>query len=172
MAEPAAGVRPFSTPAQPEPGAPPPVNPRRGRFMTTPPKWYRPVAITALIWNLLGCAAYLSDVMMSPEAAAALSPEQQALYASRTLWAVSATAIAVWAGALGSLGLVVRRRWATPVLMLSLAGVVVQDIGLFVVTNGAAAGGAVALTLQGLVLVVAIGLVFLGRTAAARAWVS
>ena len=31
------------------------------------------VAIVALLWNLLGCVAYLSDVTMSPEAIAQMS---------------------------------------------------------------------------------------------------
>jgi hypothetical protein len=140
--------------------------------MRTLPKWYRPVAITALIWNLLGCAAYLADVMLTPEDIAAMSPEQQALYASRAAWAVAATAIAVWGGALGCLGLLLRKRWATPVLMASLAGVVVQDVGLFLVAGGAALAGPTVLVLQGLVLAVAVGLVFLGRKAAEREWIA
>ena len=140
--------------------------------MTTLPKWYRPVAVTAFIWNLLGCAAYLADVMLTPEDIAAMPPETQALYASRAAWAVSATAIAVWGGALGSLGLILRKRWATPVLMASLAGVVVQDVGLFLVADAAALAGPTAMVLQGLVLAVAVGLVLLGRKAAERGWIS
>src|SRR4051794_3693982 len=30
----------------------------RGEIMTTTPKWYVPVAILALLWNLFGCWAY------------------------------------------------------------------------------------------------------------------
>lgn len=140
--------------------------------MTTPPKWFRPVAVVALLWNLLGCAAYLADVSLSPERVAAMSEAQQALYASRTWWGVSATAVAVWGGALGSLLLVLRRRWATGVLMASLAGVVVQDVGIFVVAGDAAPANAAALGLQGFVLLVAVALVVLGRRASAAGWMS
>ncbi|GMV06639.1 MAG: hypothetical protein AMXMBFR53_29150 [Gemmatimonadota bacterium] len=140
--------------------------------MTTPPKWFRPVAVVALLWNLLGCAAYLADVSISPERVAAMSEAQQALYASRTWWGVSATAIAVWGGALGSLLLVLRRRWATGVLVASLAGVVVQDVGIFVVAGDAAPANALALGLQGFVLLVAVALVVLGRRASAAGWMS
>jgi len=62
--------------------------------MTSPPKWYLPVTIFALLWNLLGCIAYLSDVMLTPEDVARMSVAQQSLYASRSAWAVAATAIA------------------------------------------------------------------------------
>lgn len=138
--------------------------------MQTIPRWYLPVTILALLWNLIGCAAYLSDVMLSAEDVARLSPDQQALYAARPAWAVAATATAVWGGAVGSLGLILRRRWALPFLVASLLGVIVQDVGLFVMNDAAALGGAAVVGLQGLVLVIAIGLVWLARMAAGRRW--
>jgi hypothetical protein len=135
-----------------------------------PPKWYLPIAVVALLWNLMGCAAYLSDVRLTAEDIAKLTPEMQALYAARPAWAVGATAIAVFAGALGSLGLVLRRRWATPLLVASLAGVVVQDLWLFLLSNSAAVAGPVVYVMQGLVFLIAVGLVLLARRAAASGW--
>ena len=73
--------------------------------MSSSPKWFRPVAVIALLWNLAGCAAYLADVSLSPAQISAMSPAQQALYAERPAWSVAATAIAVWVGAAGCLGL-------------------------------------------------------------------
>lgn len=140
--------------------------------MTPVPSWFKPVAIVALLWNLIGCVAYLSDVTISPEAVAQMTPEQQALYNSRPGWAVSATAIAVWGGALGCIGLFLRKRWAVPLLVASLAGVVVQDLALFVLSNAAAVAGAAAYVLQGLVLAIAIGLVILARKAASHGWLT
>lgn len=140
--------------------------------MAAIPKWYTPVAVLALLWNLIGCAAYLSDVMMTSEAVAQLPAEQQALYAARPTWAVAATATAVWAGALGSLGLVMRKRWAMPLLLASLAGIVVQDVGLFVLTGAAAQADPSVYPLQGLVLVIGIALVQLARKASSAGWLS
>ncbi len=138
--------------------------------MTTHPTWYTPVAWVALIWNLLGCAAYLADVMLTPEDVARMTPDQQMLYASRTSWAVAATAIAVWFGAAGSLGLILRQRWALPLLVASLFGLLVQDFGLFFLTNVSA--DVAVFVIQGLVLLIAIGLVQLARTAIARGWMT
>lgn len=138
---------------------------------TPRPKWYMPTAVTALFWNLLGCAAYLSDVTLSADDVSAMNAAQQALYASRPTWAVAATAIAVWGGAAGCVGLILGKRWATPVLVVSLGGVVVQDIGLFVLTEAGSMAGPTALALQGLVLVVAVLLVALGRVATSRGWI-
>lgn len=140
--------------------------------MNKAPKWYMPVAIVALLWNLIGCAAYLADVTLTPEDVAKMSAAQQALYNSRPAWAVAATAIAVWGGAAGCVGLILRRRWATPLLIASLAGVIVQDIGLFGMTDVVAQEGPKVLVLQGLVLLIAIGLVLLARKATARGWLA
>lgn len=140
--------------------------------MTQTPKWYMPVTVLALLWNLIGCAAYLSDVMMTPEAVAQLPADQQALYAARPAWAVAAYAIAVWGGALGSLGLVLKKRWASPLLMASVAGLVVQDLALFVLSPAAASVSPVAYVLQGLVFLIALALVRLAGTASARGWLS
>jgi hypothetical protein len=139
--------------------------------MNPAPRWFLPVAIVALLWNVIGCAAYLQDVMLTPDDIAKLTADQQALHAARPGWSVAATAVAVWAGALGSLGLVLRRRWATPLLIASLAGVILQDIGLFAM-SGTAQVPSAAFVLQGLVLAIAIGLVLLARKATARGWLA
>ncbi|HEX7769421.1 MAG TPA: hypothetical protein VF422_05275 [Dokdonella sp.] len=140
--------------------------------MSKPPAWFLPVAIVALLWNLLGCFAFASDLMLTPADIAKLEPGQQALYAARPGWAVAATAAAVIGGALGCLGLILRKRWAMPLFVVSLAGVVLQDIGLFALADGASLAGPVALALQGVVLLVAIGLVLLARTAIRRQWIA
>jgi len=136
------------------------------------PKWFRPVAVVALLWNLLGCAAYLSDVMLKLEDIAKMSAAQQAMYHARPAWSIAATAIAVWIGAAGCVGLIMRKRWATPLLIVSLAGVLGQDISLFALSGSAAQAGTVAFVLQGLVLLIAVGLVLLGRKAAAHGWIA
>jgi hypothetical protein len=140
--------------------------------MDTAPKWYMPTAVAALLWNLLGCYAYLADVTLTAEDIAKLSTAQQAMYAARPAWAVAVFAIAVWGGALGSLGLVLRKRWAQPLLIASLVAVILQDVVLFMVARAATQAGPTAFVLQGLVLVIAIVLVLLGRKATARGWIN
>ncbi|NKB88731.1 MAG: hypothetical protein GKS06_10970 [Acidobacteria bacterium] len=140
--------------------------------MTATPKWYMPVVVVALLWNLLGCFAYLSDVMLSADALAAMPDAQRAIYEARPIWAVSATAIAVWGGALGCIGLLLKKSWANPALIASLVGIVVQDLNLFVLTDAAAQAGGAAYGLQGMVLIVGIALVVLGRRAVREGWIA
>lgn len=134
------------------------------------PTWFKVVAVLALIWNLLGCFAFFSDLRLSPEDLAQLPEAQQALYAARPGWAVAATAIAVLVGALGSIGLLLRKKWAFPVLLVSLLGILVQDFGLFVLAEGVSLAGNVAVIMQAVVLAVGIGLVQLSRKGIARGW--
>jgi hypothetical protein len=138
--------------------------------MTRAPKWLLPVAVAALLWNLMGCAAYLMDAMATPEDVAKLSAVEQAMYASRPGWSVAGTAIAVWGGALGCLGLSFRKRWALPLLILSLLGVIVQDIWMFGMSAEGRASGSTVFALQGLVMVVAVALVWLANMASRKGW--
>ena len=134
------------------------------------PTWFKIVAVMALLWNLLGCFAFFSDLRLSPEDLAKLPEAQQALYAARPGWAVAATAVAVFGGVLGSIGLLLGKKWALPTLVLSLLGILVQDFGLFVLAKGASLAGPVAIVIQGIVLAIGVGLVLLSRKGIARGW--
>lgn len=134
------------------------------------PTWLKVVAVVALLWNLLGLFAFFADLRLSPEDVAALPEAQRALYSARPGWAVASTAAAVSFGVLGSLGLLLGRKWALPVFIVSLLGVLVQDFGLFVLAGGVSLAGPVVLALQAVVLVVAVGLVVLSRKGISRGW--
>ncbi len=134
------------------------------------PKWFAIVAALALLWNLLGCIAFATDLLLSAEDVAKLPAARQALYDARPGWAVAATALAVLGGVLGCVGLLVRKKWAFLVLVLSLGGILVQDYGLFVLVDGALLAGPVAVVMQSLVLAIGIGLVLLSGKAIARGW--
>lgn len=136
----------------------------------TRPKWFMPVAIVALLWNLIGCAAYLMDVTLTPEAVAAMTPDQQALYAARPMWAVAVYAIAVWGGALGCVGLLMKKRWAKGPLLASLLGLIAQDIALFGMSPVAIEASVYAL--QGMVLVIAVLLLLLANKATRAGWLT
>ena len=138
--------------------------------MNTSPTWLKVVAVLALLWNLLGCLAFFMDLRMSPEDVASLPEAQQALYAARPAWAVVATAVAVFGGVLGCIGLLLGRKWAFVVLLLSLIGIIVQDFGLFILADGASLAGPVAVVMQAIVLVIGIVLVALSRKGIARGW--
>jgi len=140
--------------------------------VSKPPLWFTLLAGLALLWNLAGLLAVVSDLRLSAADIAALPVEQQAMYAARPLWSVVASVIAVVGGTLGCLALLLRKRWSLALLYLSLVGVVFQDIGIFLISGALRFGNPVALVLQSVVLAIAIGLIALARRATARSWLS
>lgn len=140
--------------------------------MKKPPLWFTVVVAVALLWNILGLLAVLADLRLSPADIAALPAQQQELYKARPLWSVGASIVAVVAGTLGCLVLLLRKRAALVLLYASLLGVVLQDIGIFLVAGAARLAGPVPFILQGLVLVISVGLVFLAHRAASRDWLT
>lgn len=134
------------------------------------PKWFLIVGIVALIWNLMGVAAYVMQVMMTPQDLAALPEAQRAVYEVTPAWATAAFAIAVNFGALGCLLLILKRKLAFPVLLLSLLGVVAQMTYVFLLSNSFEVFGPGGMIMPFMVLVVAIYLVTLARSATTKGW--
>lgn len=140
--------------------------------MTATPKWFKPVAVVALLWNLIGCVAFVMDLRLTPEDIAKLSVAQQAMYAARPVWSVVATGVAVCGGALGCIGLALGKRWSYPLLVLSLLGVILQDVSLFAMSGALSPAGSTAVVLQCIVLAIALGLVLLASKATRNGWLS
>lgn len=140
--------------------------------MSTAPKWFKIVAGVALLWNLIGCLAFASDLMLTPEDVAEMSEAQQTLYETRPGWALAGTAVAVIGGALGCLGLLMGKAWSKVVLILSVLGLIAQDIALFVLVNGYALAGSPVLILQTIVLVIGICLVALSHQGIKAGWLT
>ncbi|MEP3227446.1 MAG: hypothetical protein ABJO01_15825 [Parasphingorhabdus sp.] len=97
----------------------------------TPPIWYWLVGIFALLWNGAGVAAYVAEFTMSAQDFAQLSKVEQDLYAARPFWASAAFAVAVIAGFIGSVMLLLRKPIAIRLLLLSLLAVIVQFSSFF-----------------------------------------
>jgi uncharacterized membrane protein len=135
-----------------------------------PPKWFWIVSAIALLWNLMGIGAYLSQVMMSPEKIAEAYGQVQAeLIAVQPAWYTAVFALAVFGGALGCLGLLLRKNWAMWFLLLSLICVIIQNI--YFAMSGAfehVHGGAWVMTLM--IPIIAVLLVLLARKAKASGW--
>ncbi len=142
------------------------------RMSNKPTRWFWILAIAALVWNLLGVMAYVMQVSMTEEALALLPEDQRVLYETVPAWATAAFAIAVFAGAVGCIALLLRKSWATPLLVLSLAGVLVQMFHSFFLSDALEVYGSSGMVMPILVLVIAVWLVGFSRSAAAKGWLS
>ena len=84
--------------------------------------WYMVAAIASVLFMLVACAGYLLTVTVDP---AALPIDQRAMVEAQPMWMMAAYAIAVWVGLAGSVLLVLRRKLAEPLLLVSLVAAVV-----------------------------------------------
>ena len=75
-----------------------------------PATWFWIVSTIALVWNLMGVMAYITQVTMSPETLQAMPEPKRALYVSIPMWATGAFAFAVWGGAAGCVLLLLRKK--------------------------------------------------------------
>ena len=83
--------------------------------------WFWAGAIAVLVFMGIGVAGYLMTVTVDP---ATLPADQQAMLAAQPTWMIACYAIAVWSGLAGAVLLLLRRKLAVPVLLVSLIGAI------------------------------------------------
>ena len=141
------------------------------RASTTVPKWFWIVSVVLLLWNLMGLAVF--GIMMSmignAEAmtAANLNDEQQALINATPSWVNIAFAVAVIFGVLGCIALLLRRKFAITLFVISLLGVLAQNTYVFFMSNSVELMG---VGLAPIVILIAILLIPFSMFCAGKGW--
>lgn len=130
------------------------------------------ISIIALIWNLMGVFAYIAQVNMSDEIIAALPEAERALYENVPAWVTGAFAIAVFGGALGCILLLLRKKLATSVLIISLIGIIAQMIYNFGMSKAAEVYGPGGMVMPAMVVLIGVFLVWYAKQATAKGWLS
>ena len=92
------------------------------------PKWYWTLAIIFALWNLMGVISFFLHTFISAEAMQALPAAEQDIYNSYPLWTKIVFAVAVLGGAIGSIGLLMKKKWAKPAFIVSLLAIIPQMI--------------------------------------------
>lgn len=128
--------------------------------------------LAALVWNLIGAAMWYLQVNMSAGQLAAMTDAQRQVYEATPAWLNIAFAVAVFAGVLGALGMLLKKKWAATMFLLSLTGLLVQLIGAYVVTPAWAAYGMAGLAMPAVLLAIALFLLWYANRAQARGWLS
>ena len=137
---------------------------------TRVPASFRIVSILGLLWNLVGVTMFFLQTGLAAEEIAAMPEAQRVVYEAMPSWLAVFYGLSVFAGALGSLGLVLRRRWATPLLAVSLVSVLVQMVAVYALTPAWQASGASGLPMTFVITGIAAFLLWYARRASARGW--
>jgi hypothetical protein len=137
-----------------------------------PPAWFWIVAVLGLLWEAFGVATYLMHVGVLPMDTSGMSEAETQLSENMPTWATAAYAVAVFAGLIGALGLVLRKGWSRTLLFLSLLALLVQ-FGWWVLLSGAMEViGPSMMTMPAIVIVVGVILVLFANHAAKRGWLT
>ena len=134
------------------------------------PIWFWIISGIALLWNIMGLIAFYSQVTMSEETLAAMDPADQAMYENIPVWVMAAFATAVIAGTIGALGLLLRKKWAYPVFLVSLLGVIIQQIHIFFLSGIMKNAEVGTVIMPAMILLIAILLLFYSKRMIRQGW--
>lgn len=145
-----------------------------GEINNKPSTAYWIISAVLLVWNIIGLMFYYQQSTLTPEimADAGLTAQQIAHITNTPAWGHSGYAIAVNAGVLGAILLLLRKAWAMPLFVLSLLGALVQDLDAMVLRDGIEAWGTTALILPVIVVLICLFEIAYSRSAKAKGWLS
>jgi hypothetical protein len=134
------------------------------------PAWFWIVAILALLFEAFGCYAYLTDVTRTADELARLPIDERSLREATPWWIYAAYASAVWIGLGGAILLLMRRRHAEMLLLISLLALIVQFAGVLFVPDLREDTPPDAFTLPIVITVIAYGIWHFSRHARKQGW--
>lgn len=126
------------------------------------------VAGLGVLWNLVGAFDYVMTQTRNEAYMGQFTPEQLEYFYGFPAWVVALWALAVWGGLLGTILLLLRKRLAVPVLLISFLAMIATSLHNFVLSNGLEVIGGVGLAFSGLIFLIALGLWLYGRAMARR----
>lgn len=136
-----------------------------------PPIWFWIVSVLALVWNAMGVNAYLQQAYDTEAHRSQYTAEQLQAMAEQPSWYTAAFAIAVFAGTLGCIALLIRRKIAKPLFILSLIAVLVQLYHNLIMTSAIQDAGTFGMVMAIMIPIIAILLIMLAKKAASNGWI-
>ena len=131
-----------------------------------PPAYFWVVSIIALIWNAFAVYQYLIQAFTTTDQRDQLSNTDPYLYADLPTWYISLLAIAVFAGLLAAISLLIRKRWAYFLFIISFLATGFQQFYVLTEINPRD----IFLSLSS--IVIAIFLVWFSKRSITRGWLN
>lgn len=102
----------------------------RAESASTVPAWYWLMAIACLLFEGAGALLFANSMTLD---ANSLPLDQRAIFEATPKWMTFTWGVAITAGVLGAIGLLLRRKFAQSLLLISVLAVAIQFSGLFLV---------------------------------------
>ena len=94
------------------------------------------VGVIALLWNAVGALDFVMTQTKNEAYMSSFTPEQLEFFFGFPAWVVAAWAVAIWGGVIGSVLLLLRKRFAVQLFLVSLAAMVITTIQNYVLSDG------------------------------------
>jgi len=114
--------------------------------------------------------AFFMRVSMTEAAIKTIPENQQHLYRDMPLWVNMVFACEVFSGTLGGLSLLLRKKWALPLFVISLLGVVAQTSNIWFLTDAISVMGVSAVLMPIVAIIIGAAMVLLARSAIPKGW--
>lgn len=141
--------------------------------MTTkvkPPTWFWVVSVIALLWNLVGVMNYLMQAFNQVALLESMNQAQREAFEGIPAWATAAFAVAVFSGTIGCIGLLVRKKWARPLFIISLIAAVAQFIHWLFISNAVEAFGPSTYAMPVIVILIGLYLISFSKKGITKGW--
>ena len=126
------------------------------------------VGIVALIWSLMGAMDYVMTETKNEAYMSQFTPEQLEFFYNFPTWLIAFWAIAVWGAVLGAVLLLMRKKLAVSVLLVSFLCMAVTAVHNYGFAGGADIVGGMGLFFSAVIFVVALALVIYARSMARK----
>jgi len=134
----------------------------------TAPRHLLVVGILALLWNAMGAFDYVMTETHNASYMGQFTPEQLDYFYGFPAWVVACWAVAVWGGVAGAILLLMKKRTAAPVFLVSFVAMVITSIQNFLLSDGMAVMGGGAVAFSAVIFVVALALWLYARSLVAK----
>lgn len=138
-----------------------------------PALWFTVLAVLLVLWGLAGCFSLYLHVAYGPAMDPKATDWDRAYFAALPGWFTPVYAVAVGAGLLGSIALLLRSKLAQPLYIASLIAVIVQFGYVFAGTDLLAhKGPAMTVPFPLFIFAVAVFQIWIAGLARRRGWIS
>lgn len=127
------------------------------------------IGILGALWNAVGAFDYVMTQTRNESYMSQFTPEQLEYFYGFPGWVVAFWALAVWGGVLGTLLLLLRKRLAVPVLLVSFVSMVITAVYNFLLSDGMEVMGGTGAAFSAVIFGAALGLWLYARTMAKNA---
>lgn len=135
------------------------------------PKWFWVLAVIFLLWNIMGILSFFGHTFITEEALAQLPENERALYGDYPFWTTIIFAIATFGGLIGSIGLILKRKWSKQFFIISFLAIVPQMIhNVFFTKSMEVYGMAQAVTMPVLVVLIGVFLIWFSYYSSTKNW--